>query len=97
MFVQGTLADEGAATLNNIKVQREIIGAGGADIGISGNSANHAAYNKAYDEFLKSGDSKTAHNTIGSLFGQGEKTSTTKQSHEDYYGSWYEKNYGNGK
>jgi type VI secretion system secreted protein VgrG len=42
-FMNGTLADEGAATMNNMKVQREIEANGGPDIGLSGNPANHAA------------------------------------------------------
>jgi type VI secretion system secreted protein VgrG len=91
-YVNGTLADEGAATMNNIKVQREIL-AKGTDIGIAGNSANHAAYNKAYDEFVKDGDAAKARQAIGSIFGSGEKTSTTGQSYADYYGSWYDKTY----
>jgi type VI secretion system secreted protein VgrG len=51
------LADEGAATLNNIKVQREIKNSdgknGGEDIGIAGNSANAPKYEKAYEDYLK--------------------------------------------
>lgn len=92
-YVNGTLADEGAATMNNIKVQREILAKGGPDIGIAGNSANHAAYNKAYDAFLKDGDAAKARQSMGSIFGTGEKTSTTGQTYADYYGGWYDKTY----
>lgn len=92
-YVDGTLADEGAATMNNIKVQREIKANGGPDIGIAGNSANHAAYNKAYDQFEKDGDAAKARSTMGGIFGNGEKTSTTGQSYADYYGGWYDKTY----
>lgn len=94
-YVQGTLADEGAATLNNILVQKEIIAASGPDIGIAGSNSNHAAYIKAHDEYIKTGDAAAARNAIGTQFGQGEKTSTTNQSYEDYYGSWYD-SYKNG-
>ncbi len=90
-YVDSTLADEGAATLNNIKVQREVIAAGGSDIGVAGNSTNHAAYNKAYDQFLKDGNAASARKSIGAAFGKGETTSTTGQPYADYYGAWYDK------
>lgn len=92
-FVNGALADEGAATLNNIKVQREILANGGPDIGIAGNHANHAAYNKTYDQFLKDGNAQAARESIGKQFGQGEITSNTGQPYADYYGGWYDKAY----
>jgi type VI secretion system secreted protein VgrG len=90
-FVNGALADEGAATLNNIKVRREILANGGPDIGIAGNPANHAAYNAAYDQALKDGDLSNARHSIGQIFGKGERTSNTGQSYADYYGAWYDK------
>ncbi|WP_151636961.1 type VI secretion system Vgr family protein [Noviherbaspirillum aerium] len=92
-YVNSALADEGAATLNNIKVQREIIKNGGPDIGIAGHPANHGIYNKAYDNYQKSGDSDSARNAIGKQFGKGEHTSTTGQPYADYYGEWYDKTY----
>jgi hypothetical protein len=92
-FVDSNLADEGAATLNNIKVQREILKNGGPDIGISGNSSNHAAYNKAYDNYVKTGNATTARAEIGAIFGNGEITSNTGQTYSDYYGSFYDANY----
>jgi type VI secretion system secreted protein VgrG len=92
-YVKGALADEGAATLNNVKVQREINANGGPDIGIAGNSANHPSYNSAYDQYKKDGDKAAARDKIGSVFGKGEKISNTGQTYEDYYGSWYDKNY----
>jgi hypothetical protein len=39
-YVNGTLADEGAATMKNIEVQREIKANGGPNIEIAGNPAN---------------------------------------------------------
>jgi type VI secretion system secreted protein VgrG len=91
-FLRSTLADEGAATLSNVKARREILANRGADIGIAGNPANQAAYNSAYDAFLKDGDAAKARNTIGSIYGSGERTSTTGQTYADYYGGWYDKN-----
>jgi type VI secretion system secreted protein VgrG len=90
-FVDSTLADEGAATLSNIRARREILAAGGKDIGIAGNPANQPTYNKAFDAFLKDGDAAKARSTIGSIYGAGERTSTTKQPYADYYGGWYDK------
>lgn len=92
-FINGALTDEGAATLNNIKVQREILTNGGPDIGIAGNRANHAAYNKSYDQFLKDGNAQAARESIGKQFGQGEITSNTGQPYAEYYGGWYDKAY----
>ncbi len=48
-YVNGALAGEGAATMKNIQIQREILANGGPDIGIAGTPANHAGYNAAYD------------------------------------------------
>ncbi len=93
-YVRTQLADEGAATLSNIRAQREIIANGGADIGIAGNSANHAAYNAAYDAFVAGGSEVDARDAIGTIFGNGERTSNTNQTYTDYYGSFYDANYG---
>jgi hypothetical protein len=93
-YVRTQLADEGAATLANIRVQREIIANGGPDIGISGNPSNHAAYNAAYDAFVAGGSESVARDTIGTIFGNGERTSTTNQTYTDYYGGSYDRVYG---
>ncbi|WP_310589928.1 PAAR domain-containing protein [Fibrella aestuarina] len=92
-YVRGALADEGAATLNNIRIQREIVANGGADIGIAGNPANQQAYNNAYNQYERDGNEARARDTIGGIFGRGERTSTTNQPYEDYYGGWYDQNY----
>lgn len=92
-YLDSTLSDEGAATMSNIRAQREIKAAGGPDIGIAGNSANHATYNAAYDQYQKDGDAKKARSAIGAAFGNGEKTSTTGQTYTDYYGGWYDTNF----
>ncbi len=93
-FVRTNLADEGAATLSNIRAQREIIANGGPDIGIAGNSANHAAYNTAYDAFVAGGSEADARNAIGTIFGNGERTSNTGETYTNYYGGFYDRNYG---
>lgn len=97
-FLTSMLGDEGMATMENIRVQREILENGGADIGISGNSANHAAYNAAYDQFLEDGDAEACRNAMGTIFGQGETVSGSSppQNYEDYYGGWYDDNIGSG-
>ncbi|MDU4484205.1 MAG: type VI secretion system tip protein TssI/VgrG, partial [Enterobacter sp.] len=93
-YLNSTLSDEGAATLNNIRVQREIIANKGGDIGIAGNPANQTQYNRIYDSLergtIKESEARTQ---IGLIFGKGEQTSTTGQYYEDYYGGWYDKNY----
>ncbi|RAR73595.1 type VI secretion system secreted protein VgrG [Pantoea ananatis] len=93
-YLNSTLSDEGAATLNNIRVQREIIANQGEDIGIAGNAANQKDYNSIFDS-LQKGDitESDARMKIGRIFGKGEQTSTTKEFYEDYYGGWYDKNY----
>ncbi|KTR46831.1 type IV secretion protein Rhs, partial [Pantoea ananatis] len=93
-YLNSTLSDEGAATLNNIRVQREIIANQGGDIGIAGNAANQKDYNSIFDS-LQKGDitESAARMKIGRIFGKGERTSTTKEFYEDYYGGWYDKNY----
>lgn len=93
-YLRSTLADEGAATLSNIRAQREILRNGGEDIGIAGNPANQKAYNAAYDQYVKDGNGTKARDTIGAIYGNGEHTSTTGQSYNDYYGSFYDKAYG---
>lgn len=93
-YLRGALADEGAATLNNIRVQREIIANGGPDIGIAGQPRNHPAYNAAYDQYLRDGNAAAARDTIGGVFRNGETASTTTatgpQTYEQYYGGWYD-------
>jgi hypothetical protein len=58
-------------SLKNIEVQREILANGGPDIGLAGDPRNHAAYNQAYDEYLKSGNTHQTRHDIG-LFSERE-------------------------
>lgn len=93
-FLKGTLGDEGAATMKNIEVQREIVKNGGPDIGIAGNPANHPKYNAAYDQYLKDGNAGAARDKIGQIFGNGERVSgPTNPTYNEYYGGWYDKHY----
>lgn len=89
-YIKSYLRDEGAATLANIRAQREIKAGGGADIGIAGNAANQPAYNKAYDAYVKGQDLAKARDAIGTIYGDGEKTSNTNQTYRNYYGSAYD-------
>lgn len=90
-YIDSKLADEGAATLNNIKVQRDLNGAGGPDIGIAGNPDNHSAYNAAYDRYQQDGDAAAARDSIGSTFGSGETASVPVNgkyvTYNEYYGA----------
>jgi type VI secretion system secreted protein VgrG len=96
-YLNSNLADEGAATMNNVTVQREINANGGPDIGIAGNPANAPKYNAIMDQYAKDGDADKARNDIGRVFGKGERTSNTGQTYEDYYGGYYDKHFGKGK
>ncbi|SMG54998.1 hypothetical protein [Paraburkholderia susongensis] len=89
-YVNGTLGDEAAATMSNIRTEREVLEHGGPDIGVLG--VNHAAYNRVYDQFIKDGNTTACREAIGLAFGN-EITSNTGQTYADYYGTWYEKSY----
>ncbi|GGP22194.1 hypothetical protein [Silvimonas iriomotensis] len=97
-YVNGALADEGAATMNNILVQRDVLNHGGPDIGIAGNAANAPAYNAAYDQYLKTGDISSTRSAIGQIYGNGEISSVSSNgarvNYRTYYGNWYEANFG---
>jgi len=93
-YIRGTLADEGMATINSIRVRQEIRGAGGPDIGISGayTSTDRDFYSRTYHD-LESGnmDIETARDVIGETY-RHKTTSNTGQTYENYYGCWYDKN-----
>jgi hypothetical protein len=92
--VNSMLANEGAATLNNIKMQRWILSQGGPDIGIAGTQTS--AYDIVYQNYrFSDGDYAKATAEIGSIFGglehpSGDPTKTYAQ----YYGDWYDNAYG---
>lgn len=89
-YIKDALDDEGAAVMKNIKVQREIIKSSNIDIGIAGQPKNLSTYTKAYDQFLKDGDYKSAIRKIGNEFRSGEFTSTTMETYGDFHGKWYD-------
>jgi type VI secretion system secreted protein VgrG len=91
-FIKSQLLDEGGATLNNIKIQREILANGGSDIDVAAGSDRTAtAYNRIYDEMI-SGDisRKNAMKTIGDIIGKDEIASGTDQKYYEYYGLQYD-------
>jgi hypothetical protein len=92
-YVKSFLADEGAATLKNIDVQKEILANGGPDIGLPGNSANHPAYASAHAQYEAAGRTEAAaaqaRDKIGGIFAKNEVTSNTGEPYEDYYGKGY--------
>ncbi|APG18477.1 type IV secretion protein Rhs [Kosakonia radicincitans] len=91
-YINSQLMDEGGATLNNIKIQREILGNGGNDIGIAaGSDATEAVYNQTYDKMINGEISRnSAAQSIGKVIGKYETASGTNQNYNDYYGSYYD-------
>ncbi|EPS1420536.1 TPA: type VI secretion system tip protein VgrG, partial [Enterobacter hormaechei] len=91
-FINSQLMDEGGATLNNIKIQREILANGGIDIDIAGSAENLKAYNSAYDKMVSGELSRIdAAKAIGKVYGKGEIASGTNLNYNDYYGGFYGK------
>ncbi len=95
-YLDGRLAGEGAATLENIRVQRELLANGGADIGIAGNPGNHAEYNRIFDQYEIDGDAEAAEAAIARVFGAGEVPSVPREDgssytdYNEYYGEYYD-------
>lgn len=86
-YVRGLLRDEAGATLNNARVRAEIVGNGGPDIGFPG---QHAATYQQISERRLRGEitEEEALTQISDTF-KTERTSTTNQTYEDYYGASY--------
>ncbi|WP_152467808.1 hypothetical protein [Gordonia terrae] len=88
--INSQLDNEGAATFNNIKIQREIIANGGPDIGIAG--GNEAGFNAIYDEYLGSQRSdaeyQKAIRKMGAFYGENLNPSTAPELN---YRQYYEK------
>ncbi len=89
-YLKSTLADEGEAVLRNIEARNEILKNSGHDVGVNGTQT--AEYSKVYEQYLVDGDRAAARDKIGDIFGSKEKTSTTGQSYNDYYGGFYDAN-----
>ena len=98
-YVEGnlnrSLRDEGEATLTNVEVRDEITEAGGPEIPIAGNAANHPAYEQSYQDMQDGGDRDTARDEIGGAFADGEHVNgpDPKPTYREYYGGFYEKQY----
>jgi len=88
-FVAKLLADEGVATLNAIKVQREILKNDGEDIAAW--VTNMAKYDAIYDQYLRDGNAAKAHKEIGDIMAVEERCSGTNQPYIDCYGDQYPK------
>ena len=91
-FINSYLADEGAATLSNIRFSREVAQAsdGSISVPVLGSSANIPVYNAVYDHYLSRGDAAFAHKAIGSIYRNGETTSIDGQTYSEYYGAIYD-------
>ncbi len=85
--VHQSLLDESDATINNIKVQKELADNGGPSIGVAGAQGNQ--YKQLYDT-----DPSTARDKIANLFGSGEHPSTDpSQTYSQYYAKPYSDTY----
>uniref|UniRef100_A0A3B0M0Z9 Uncharacterized protein n=1 Tax=Arsenophonus endosymbiont of Trialeurodes vaporariorum TaxID=235567 RepID=A0A3B0M0Z9_9GAMM len=67
-FVSHFLASEGAATIKNIEIQREIINHMAVDIGIRANPRNIECYNEVYDNYLIDNKFDEAAKYIGEIY-----------------------------
>jgi hypothetical protein len=87
--VDHNLADEGAATLENMETRAQILQHGGPDIGIAGTQPTQ--YQQIYNRY-KAGTitREQACSQIGNVYGNGEHTSTTGEPYAAYYGHAYE-------
>ncbi|MFE3543421.1 WXG100 family type VII secretion target [Nocardia sp. NPDC059177] len=91
--VNALLTNEGAATLNNISVQREILANGGSDIGVAGQNPDvAAAWTASYDKYRAAGSSPEAYQTaiydIGQYYGDNLHPSTAPNlTYRQYYES----------
>jgi hypothetical protein len=84
------LRDEGEATLMNAQVRNEINGNGGPDIGMAGNPANSANYSNIASQNQDYADRANARQQVGSVYADGEHTSTPPNpSYRDYYSQQY--------
>ncbi|MCL2178182.1 MAG: hypothetical protein FWC28_07875 [Proteobacteria bacterium] len=87
VFVANSLADEGVATMNAIKAQREILKNGGENI--SAWMSNAAKYEAIYDQYLLDGNAPKAHKAIGDIYAYGEICSISNKLYIDCYGDQY--------
>lgn len=86
--IQSQLDNEGAATMNMIKVEREILANGGPDIVRPGGSDDK--FERIYDTYLQAGGTQGAYQTaitaIGRHFGSLHPSTEPASTYDDYYG-----------
>jgi type VI secretion system secreted protein VgrG len=86
-YLNSMLYSEGAATLNNMCVRKEILDSGGGDVGIAGNTSNHSEYTTIYNNYSEGTITRQeAQRNIGNIFGTKERPSTNPSiNYETYY------------
>ncbi|MEB3069811.1 DUF4226 domain-containing protein [[Mycobacterium] vasticus] len=86
--IKSQLDNEGAATMNMIKVEREILANGGPDIVRPGGSDDK--FERIYDTYLQAGSTQAAYQTaitaIGQEFGSLHPSTEPASTYHDYYG-----------
>lgn len=84
-YVNENLVGEGFATLSNLRIRHEILAAGGIDIGLSGNEANHALYEAEYSRFSnRQVGMPQAAAAIGVIYGHNELAGPGMSYHDSY-------------
>ncbi|EKF22293.1 hypothetical protein C731_3785 [Mycolicibacterium hassiacum DSM 44199] len=90
-YVNSRLAGEGAATMNVLAVEREILAAGGPDIVAPGELDDR--FEGAYDRFLAAGGTQSAYliaiNEIGQIFGDLHPSTAPHLTYREYYAQGY--------
>jgi len=87
------MRDEGNAQFNAAKVRSEVKGNGGQDTGIPG--AHQDRYQDSYDRYQQNKISEAEAKQEMTKTMASERTSTTNEPYEDYYGDHYAKQYDN--
>lgn len=90
-FVTSMLDGEGAATMNTMKIEREILAAGGPDIIPA--AAVDDGFEEVYDAYVAAGSTPEAYQAairqIGNLYGDLTPSTDTSVNYREYYGRQY--------
>jgi len=90
-YVDSQLDGEGAATMNTIKIEREILAAGGADIVPA--APNDDGYERIYDAYVQAGSTPEAYQNairqIGQVYGTLTPSTDPSTNYREYYGRDY--------
>jgi len=90
-YVNGRLRGEAAATLSNVQVQREIVAAGGPDIGVSGTGGRPQQYGAIAVEFQAGRINRSqALGQIAEVFKTEAPSVGPHATYELYYGAYYD-------